>query len=96
MTLSFEKCFSAEIQKKNHFLFLGKSQFAGDFSSNLDEFPLKFSRKGTTPQRVKPTLDFHYVKNIFSFLIFFFEILFLKKNETERLVLPSQEWFLFR
>ena len=72
MTLSFEKCFSAEIQKKNHFLFLGKSQFAGDFSSNLDEFSLKFSGKGTTPQRVKPTLDFHFMKNIFSFLIFFF------------------------
>ena len=36
--------FSAEIQKKKIIFFVLGNQFAGDFSSNLDEFLLKFSR----------------------------------------------------
>ena len=44
----------------------------------------------------KTNLGFSFCEKYFFLLDFFFEILFLKKNETERLVLPSEEWFLFR
>ena len=83
--------FSAEIQQKRKTLLREKT----NCETIPAEFLSNFSGKGTTPQRVKPTSLFHS----------FSKIKFQKKNqegkkyfsqnENPRLVLPSEEWFLF-
>ena len=83
--------FSAEFQQKLR----RNSVSQVVFSLRSVFFSAEIQQDMTHSSEGKTNLGFSFYEKYFFLLDFFFEILFLKKFYFQRLVLPSEEWFLF-